>query len=490
MNSRIRRLPGHYVQVAGRDHHSRDSLGVEVTSGQAWLGVNRQVGHGSADALFSLTAEQYEAALIGDGSLYDFRLECWKGAREDRLMFEPGGDAWRPERWTQQRVRMLPPGVVGEIWHHVDGLDAEADSERRSISAALSGGTAVVEASEDGIRRLTFRLTGGEAYPRPGALITGIGPGSTREAVSHVLGEPNRGADSFALEHDVLELGYGDDGLSQLTLVRPVPLPFPDGALGSVVGAIGEPEEGRAFREVLRLAGDSRRRRWMPSGSHPRRLSVFGSGVEFHTQDATVLGVSTVLGVTRMTEALFPGIHLPPTSADVETMLGPASEARAGIETRGYDECELLISYDGAGGVASELTAVRRGTQVSRSMNRWRSGEFTQFLDVMGLDESHPLVASVREVDGVRVTTRGGAVTSVTIGKDGYLTERFSAFIDSGPPEATLDDWLFGRPNWRGAQDALYDFNPSWIHVHARDGQRISWITVRQDLPHVAMPRE
>ena len=36
------------------------SLGIDVSTGQAWVGVDQQVGHFSADALFALTTEQYE----------------------------------------------------------------------------------------------------------------------------------------------------------------------------------------------------------------------------------------------------------------------------------------------------------------------------------------------------------------------------------------------------------------------------------------------
>ena len=483
MNSQRRAVPSHYVQVTGNDGRGRDSLGVEVCSGRPWIGVDQQVGHGSADALFALTAEQYRAALLDDGSLYDFRLACWSGEREDRRLFSPAGGAWKPERWTESRKRMLPPEIVGEIWHHVDALDAEEESEQRKISAALAGQTTVVETSDDGIRRLTFRLTGDGAYPRPDGLIAGIGPGSTREDVSRVLGEPSRGADAFALENDVLELGYAGDGLSHLTLVRPLPLPLPAGALGAVLGAVGEPEEGRAFRGVLRQVGATTLRRWSASSGRGRRLIALDSGVELQTENATVLSVQVPLGLTRVTEALFPGIRVPPTREEVAAMLGPASDASARVELRAYSERELVVFYNGD--TAAELIAVRRGVSVARQPRRWRSGEFTRFLDALGLPESHPLVGAVRALDGVRLDTHRDVVTAVTIGKDGYHTERFAHFIDGGSAEPALSDRLFGAPAYRGERDALYDFDGPWIHVHADDGSRVSWITVRQDLPRI-----
>ena len=449
--------------------------------GEVQLGVDRHVGHGSADALFSLTAEQYEAALIGDGSLYDFRLECWKGAREDRLMFEPAGGAWMPEQWTPARARMLPQKFVGEIWHHVDALDAEEGSEQRKTSAALANGTASVATGEDGVRRMSFRLTGKGAYPRPGSVIAGLRAGSTREDVRRVLGEPTRGIDTYPIEGDLLELGYDGEGLALITILHPAPRPLPDGAIRTLLSAVGEPEEGRAFREVLRRAAAENRRRWIASSGRGRRLIELDSGVEIQTEDATVVSVHVALGVNRLTEALFPGIRVPPTRADVESQLGPASDATAGTELRTYGDRELVISYDGAHDVASDLTAVARGTAANQGMHRWRSGEFTQFLDVLGLADSHPLVAAVRELDGVRIDTRRGRVTAVTIGRNGHQAERFAAFVDGGSAEPTLADHPFGGPRYQNVSDPVTDFEGAYVQLHATGGSRISWITVRQD---------
>lgn len=77
-----------FVQVA-----RQPSLGVELTTGTAWIGVDRQVGHGSADALFALTAQQYVDALRGVGDAFRFASECWHGHHDDLRLFSPAGGA-------------------------------------------------------------------------------------------------------------------------------------------------------------------------------------------------------------------------------------------------------------------------------------------------------------------------------------------------------------------------------------------------------------
>lgn len=486
----FRRLPGHYVQIAGGDPRVRTSIGIEVCSGQAWLGVDQQIGHRSGDALFALTVNEYEAALANEESIHAFRLDCWSGNREDRLMFYPGGDAWTPELWTPDRHRMLEPKFVGELWHHVDALDSEEGSEQWAISAALSAGKATVEnEATGGVRRMTFRLDGDGAYPRPGGLIAGLGAGSTRDQVRDVLGQPSRGVDTYPLEGDLLELCFEDGGLSLVAVIRPAPRPIPDGAIRGVLAAVGTPEEGHAFRELLQRADAGKRRRWMPSTGVRRRLITFDSGMEIQTEHATVLSVRVPLGVARFTEALFPGVRIPPTRADVERMLGPASDSTAGAELRTYGDRELVVLYDNDGGTASELTALPRGTTVWHSIHRWRSGEFSQFVDVLGMDESHPLVTAVRERDGVRIDTRHGAVSAVTIGMDGYQRERFAAFVDGVPAEPVISHRMFGAMGRPSEQDALYPCDGGWIHAHADDGSCVSWIRVGQDRPRIPGPQ-
>ena len=53
--------PKTFVQV-----NQRPSLGVELDSGRPWVGVDQQVGHGSADALFELTDEHYASEMAGE----------------------------------------------------------------------------------------------------------------------------------------------------------------------------------------------------------------------------------------------------------------------------------------------------------------------------------------------------------------------------------------------------------------------------------------
>ena len=59
-----------FVQVA-----QRPSLGVEISTGRAWVGVDQQVGHGSADALFALT----EDAAEGQAAFREKRKPNWSG---------------------------------------------------------------------------------------------------------------------------------------------------------------------------------------------------------------------------------------------------------------------------------------------------------------------------------------------------------------------------------------------------------------------------
>lgn len=461
------------------------NLGVEVVSGRPWVGVDQHVGHGSADALFALTTEQYEAELTAGWSLDGFRRECWSGERPERLMYFPRGATWLPESWTRARVRTLPPRFAGEIWHHVDALGSEDGSELRKISEALSGGVSTVQTAADGVRRITFPLTGDDAYPRPGALIAGLSAASTREDVARVLGHQSAGGTAYPLEGDLLELGYDDESLAQIVLIRPLPRPRPGGVAGILLAAVGEPEEGAAFRAVLQHAGSAGGRRWMSSSGRGRRAIDLDSGVEIQTENATVTGVRVPVSAGRMMDALFPGTPGSPTRADIEALLGPASDAAGGSELRTYDDRELLVSY-GDDGTVSELIAVARGAALVRSFRRWRSGDCTRFLDALGLDESHPLVAEIRAPDGVRVETHRGRVTAISIGKEGYQTERFTSFIDGGAPELALSDRLFGSPEHLGERDALYDFAGAWIHTHADDGARVSWITVCSDLPRIS----
>ncbi|MFC8720740.1 hypothetical protein [Kitasatospora sp. NPDC057198] len=468
-----------FVQVV-----RRPSTGVEVSTGRAWVGVDQQVGHGSADALFALTDGQYAAALAGEG-LGSFEGECWRGAHDDLLLFHPGGASWRPERWYPARERMLPPRFEGELWWHVDALGEPADSAPATAARLLAPGTT----SATGATGATapgapvFRLTGEGAHPRPAALIGGLGPGSDRARARAVLGEPvgadGADGDVHAVEGDRVRLGYVDGGLATIALERPAPVPPPKGPVGALLAVLGEPEGGAAFREAARLAGGAHRR-WASSSGRSWRLLAFDGGAEVWT------GEGGVLGVRLPASGLLPG-----SRAEVHRLLGAPSDSHAGTDLHRYGARDLLVKYgaefDSAHPAAAPVTvtAVPRGVTVPRSVHRWRSGEFTLFLDVLGLPESHPLAGSVRALPGVRLSVRRGLVAEVVIGDRGHRAERLAAFVDGMPAEPARGDVPFGLPQHRGERDDLREFAQGWVHVHCADGRTVSTVTVAQQPPPV-----
>ncbi|MDQ0892884.1 hypothetical protein [Agromyces ramosus] len=194
-------------------------MGVELSTGRAWIGIDQQVGHGSADALFALTDEQYTAALVDGAVDRQFMEDCWRGRHEDLLLFHPAGGSWKPELWWACRTRMIPPRTAGEVWWHIDAIGEPADGERAGISRSLAGGEALIAGGPDGVSVMTFRLVGDGAYPRPAALIAGLTAGSGREQARAVLGDPvETASDEFTLEGVRVRLGYVDDGLVEITL--------------------------------------------------------------------------------------------------------------------------------------------------------------------------------------------------------------------------------------------------------------------------------
>lgn len=472
-----------FVQVT-----QRLSMGIEVSRGQAWVGVDQQVGHGSADALFALTDEQYAAALVDETVPPDgFLGECWSGKREDLRLFSPGGGAWTPEHWFPSRTRMLPPRFAGEIWWHVDALGEPVDSERATVSQDLAARTGLVATDADGVRGMTFRLVGDGAYPRPAALIAGLTAGSDRERVRAVLGEPvEAGSETYAVEGDRVRLGYVDGGLVEIALERPATKPLPDGPIRPFLAVLGEPEEGAAYREVARLAGDARRR-WAASPGIPRRLIAFAGGVDVQVDQERVL--STRLRLRSAThepayqhaDTLFPGAPWPPSREVVHEALGAPDATNGGTDLHRYGARDLVVEY--AGDTPSVMTAVLRGVSVAHGFLRWRSGEFVLFLDVLGREGSDPLVDYVRGLAGVRVSLRGGVVDAVAFGSGRHQAERLEAFIDGMPPEATREDIRLGAPDYVGDHDDLRDLTRGWIHVHSSDGTRITAITVSRERP-------
>lgn len=444
-----------FVQVT-----QRPNLGVEVSTGRAWMGIDRQVGHGSADALFALTDEQYVTSLTDEMLVQPFAMESWRGEHEDLLLFHPRSSAACPEQWFPCRTRALPPRFPGEIWRHVDAL-GDVDGE---ISRALAAGTATA-----GVRSLTFRLVGDNAYPRPGALIAGLTAGSDRERARKILGDPVA-PDVHTIEGDRLRLGYVDGGLAEIVLERPVPAPPPEGPVRVYLDVLGEPEGGTAFQAVARLGGTSRR--WAASAWLPRRLIAFDDGVDVQVEHGRVLSA-------RVDVRLLPGWT---SRDDVHRDLGAPVATSKGIDLHRYTTGDLVVEYDHE--TPRAVTAVPCGISVSHKFYRWRSGEFTLFLDILGRGESDPLVEQVRGLAGVRLGMRGDVVTEVEIGTRGYQTERFAAFIDGLPAQPTRKDIGLSAPDHAGERDDLRHFGEeAWIHVHASDSNLVTSITISQEPP-------
>ncbi|WP_175414220.1 hypothetical protein [Agrococcus sp. SGAir0287] len=481
-----------FVQIA-----ERPSLGVELPSGTPWVGVDRQVGHGSADALFALTDAQYSGALVDSWTALDgFEAECWRGEHPDLERFGPGGAHWRPEGWLPRRARMLPQAFEGELWRIVDAVDAgDPDGERMAIAGDLARGALHVEGRGDRPRAIVVPLVGDVAYPRPSALVGGgLGPGAARDDVERILGAPTPGErDAHAVEGVLVRARYDDaGGLVALAVERrPTPEP-PAGAIGVLLAAVGEPEEGDAYRAVARLDGATSRR-WVPSSGHARRLIAFDAGIEVHVEDLRVLGVRADL-VARAEIAEGPGRAADPvlaalgatdglaTRADVHRMLGAPLDARGRVELRRFGRCDLLFELDGDGddAIATSMTAVQVGVSISPTMHRWRSGDLTRFLDALGRPASEPLVAALQQRDGVRVRLEAGVVDAVEIQAPGPLA---ASFLDGMPEAPERGDIPLGWPPYALEREDAWRFDQGWVHVHAPDGRTIGRIVVQRSQP-------
>lgn len=478
-----------FVQV-----NQRPSLGVEVDSGRPFIGVDQQVGHGSGDALFALTDEQYATALAGEVLEDGFVMECWRGEHDDLLLFYPGGRSFRPERWSFARTRRLPDPCRGEVWWHLDALGETPDSKSVETSRRLAADTAVVETDDDGVRSLTFALVCDGAYPRPVALIGGLTAGSTREQARSILGTPvDAATDTFQIEGYPVRLGFVDDGLVEVVLERNAPVPPPGGQLGVLLAAVGEPEAGPAFQAAAALAGGTHRR-WAGSSGFPRRLLTFDGGVEMQVQDDRVLSVRVILSPEagdssyRHVEDLVPGAPWPFTRDSLRAALGGPVATSGRTDLYRYGRLDLVVEHGVVGkhGVLSEhsgevptsITAVLGAVTVSHGINRWRSGEFTTFLDVLGRPSSNALVAQVSALPGVRVRVSKGVVAAVEIGTNKHAAERFEAFVDGMPGAPMITDIAFSRPEAFGNHDYVWEFEQGWIHARTSDGTRVTSITV------------
>lgn len=289
-----------FVQVV-----ASPSIGVEVTTGTAWVGVDRQVGHGSADALFALTPHQYAQAMTDPEALWPFMQECWRGAHEDLLLHAPAGGSFRPRHW----------------------------------------------------------------HPVPFHLLV-----HERGACLHI----------------------GDGRILRLEL--------PSAELADVTGWPQNHDEVRA------LLGD-------PVDSY--------DGDDLH---------------------LLPG---------AEVLVRPAP--------------------DDLPGPRIDLVAHRRGTSIASRFFRWRSGEVTAFLDVLGRGSDDPLVDHVRGIAGVTVRERGGVVVAVDLDVAGGA---LPTLLDGMPAEPRRSDIRFGAPRQYGRHDDLWDFEQGWIHARSGRHGRIESVTV------------
>lgn len=475
-----------FVQIA-----QRPSLGVEVSTGRPWIGVDQQVGHGSADALFALTDEQYVAALETGTIDGPFLAECWRGERNDLLLFHPSGGAWTPQRWLPARKRPIRPRFEGELWRHIDAIGEPADGEKTEVSRLLAAHTAMIETGPDGVQSMTFRLVGEGAYPRPGALIAGLNAGSDREQVRAILGAPvvPRG-DVHGVEGFWVRLSYAEEALTEISLERQNSLRPPGGPIESMLDVLGTPEEGAAFQVVTRL-GDGSNRRWAASSGSARRLIVFDHGVEMQVEDDRVLSVRLTVGpqsdeaVYRRVDDLIPGVTSPLTRDHLRRVLGTPVDSSGSTDLYRYGRRHLLVDYEATteGEAASTITAVLAGVSLSHRFYRWRSGDFTRFLDILGRPAENDLVARVGELPGVRLIMNRGVVAAVDIGTNGYHAERFAAFVDGMPAQPSRKDIPFGVPAYTGDHDDVWDVSQGWVHAHVPDGTQVASIRVTKELP-------
>lgn len=464
------------------------NIGVELASGTPWVGVDQQVGHGSADALYALPDGQYEYALAEGWLDGTFRGECWHGEHPDRLLFSPAGGGFKPEQWHPGRNRQLAYKFRGEIWRHIDALGEPVASEQAEISRRLAADSATVTIEGGLVSSLVFQLDGKDGYPRPGAIIGGLSIGSTLAQAQTILGTPVTGLeDEFVVEGTQVRLGFEDGGLKEVAIAYLAGRELPAGQLGTFLSALGAPEEGPAFQALSRLTG-GRDRRWELSSGTDRRRVDFEGGVSVQVEDDRVLSVriepSRLLARQAVTGApeLIPGVTWPTTRAQIHEALGAPAAQSGSTDLHLYGQRELLVEY-GIGTDQSPLaiTAILRGIAVNHEMQPARSGNFTMFLDVLGRVASNPLVAYVRGLRGVQVRMQGkGAQATVTEVK---ISQGFADFLDGLPADPVRTDFPFGAPAYYADNNDVWSRKLGWIQVHCSGGARIIAITVSKEFP-------
>lgn len=336
-------------------------------------------------------------------------------------------------------------------------------------------------------------------YPRPAALIGGLTAGSTRDQARAILGTAvDPASDTFQIEGYPVRLTFVDDGLVGVALERNEPVPPPGGQIGVLLAALGQPEASPAFRAATSLGGTTHRR-WARSSGLGRRLLTFDGGVEMQVQDDRVLSVRVVLSPEaggssyRHVDDLVPGASWPFTRDSLRAALGQPVATSGRTDLYWYGRHDLVVEHgvvgkhgvlsEHSGGLPTSLTAVLGGVTVSHGIYRWRSGEFTAFLDALGRPSSNALVAQVSALPGVRVRLSKGLVASVEIGTSKHQAERFSAFVDGMPGDPSIDDIAFSRPGTFGERDYVWEFQQGWFHARTSDGRRVTSITLTDGPP-------
>ncbi|MDT9591925.1 hypothetical protein RDV89_02520 [Nocardioides zeae] len=463
--------PRHFVQVA-----VDPSRGVETSSGRAWVGVDQQVGHGSADALFALTPRQYADGLADAWPLRPFMAECWQGGHDDLRMFDPRGGAWKPAAWSPHRSRMLRTPFEGELWWHVDALGVPVDDPRARVARALAGDTDPDDPGAAPKRTATFALVGEDAYPRPAALVAGLDAGVGRDQVRAVLGAPAATEpDSWEIDGATLHARYDGDALVALELSRRPEPGAPAGVLGVLLAAPGRPEQGAEYLAVAALA-DGERRRWASGSGHGRRLLAWEDGVEMQGEGGTIHGVrvdlttATAPALAALARATRPELHV---------ALGVPVGVSGPRELHQLAGCDVVVGYADVDpqARATDLGVVVRGRGLAVRFLRWRSGGLTTFLDVLGLRDDHPLVAHVRGLPGVRLDLRRGEVVAVR------LTDAPERLLDGMPQRPRRADVPLGRPRTSSRTDDTWRFDQGWVRVRSRDGETISEVVVTTEEP-------
>lgn len=484
---------------------TKPSLGVELSSGRGWVGVDQQVGHGSADALYAMPDEMYAASIAAGYVGGTFEAECWRGEHPDLQLYDPAKSS-RIEHWNSLRPRLVPSEVRGEIWWLLDALGDAPGGERLGLAQALAAGTLHTEFDDDGLKRLTVDLSGDRAYPRPTALFAATAGTRASEAFGR--------QDAFSIEGHEISIEHTEAGTTRLVINRAPFAAAPVGDLRTFLHVIGAPEEGTEFQAAARLAG-SERTRWQIPSRPPRSLLQFAGGIDMQVEDARVVSVRVLLHSTEPVkrphsapkknnrgpavrhsdleareayphaDSLFGDSAGALSRGELHSLLGTPAAEEAAFDLYHYRGIDMVIEY----GISSHGETPRTvclslsSTYVSPKVRGWRSGEFALFLDALGLDQNEPLVASIRSLPGVQLSYRADQVSSIEIGTNGNQSERFKAFVDGAPANPRRDELGFGAPQYHGEHDDLREYEQGWIHVRSRDGVMIDSITVSEEPP-------